>query len=152
MVERAIAACNTRLSRHPLVFRLTALVARHYSFHMAESSKNSSLDVEFKRLEKRLEELVSTVHRLKDENRALRARQDTLAAEKTTVMNRSEQVRAQRTVLVLEAMHGGDQFFEAFFQALELELRAAAFFVVGHVKTIVPRHERGQSNCGRLML
>jgi cell division protein ZapB len=68
---------------------------------MAESSKNSSLDVEFKRLEKRLEELVSTVHRLKDENRALRTRQDSLAAEKTTVMNRSEQVRAR-----VEAMIG----------------------------------------------
>jgi cell division protein ZapB len=68
---------------------------------MAENSKTSSLDVEFKRLEKRLEELVSTVHRLKDENRALRARQDTLAAEKTTVMNRSEQVRAR-----VEAMIG----------------------------------------------
>jgi cell division protein ZapB len=68
---------------------------------MAESSRSSSLDVEFKRLEKRLEELVSTVHRLKDENRALRARQDSLAAEKTTVMNRSEQVRAR-----VEAMIG----------------------------------------------
>ena len=68
---------------------------------MAENSRTSSLDVEFKRLEKRLEELVSTVHRLKDENRALRARQDSLAAEKTTVMNRSEQVRAR-----VEAMIG----------------------------------------------
>ena len=68
---------------------------------MADNSKNSSLDVEFKRLEKRLEELVATVHRLKDENRALRARQDSLAAEKTTVMNRSEQVRAR-----VEAMIG----------------------------------------------
>ena len=93
--------CNTQLPRHPSVFRLTALVARHYSFHMAENSRTSSLDVEFKRLEKRLEELVSTVHRLKDENRALRARQDSLAAEKTTVMNRSEQVRAR-----VEAMIG----------------------------------------------
>jgi cell division protein ZapB len=80
---------------------LTALVAQHYSFPVAESSKTSSLDVEFKRLEKRLEELVATVHRLKDENRALRARQDTLAAEKTTIMNRSEQVRAR-----VEAMIG----------------------------------------------
>ena len=68
---------------------------------MAESNKTSSVDVEFKRLEKRLEELVSTVHRLKDENRALRARQDSLAAEKTTIMNRSEQVRAR-----VEAMIG----------------------------------------------
>lgn len=76
-------------------------MAQHYSFHMAETSKSGSLDVEFKRLEKRLEELVSTVHRLKDENRALRARQDSLAAEKTTIMNRSEQVRAR-----VEAMIG----------------------------------------------
>jgi cell division protein ZapB len=68
---------------------------------MAENSKIASVDVEFKRLEKRLEELVSTVHRLKDENRALRTRQDSLAAEKTTVMNRSEQVRAR-----VEAMIG----------------------------------------------
>ena len=76
-------------------------MAQHYSFPMAESNKSGSVDVEFKRLEKRLEELVSTVHRLKDENRALRARQDSLAAEKTTIMNRSEQVRAR-----VEAMIG----------------------------------------------
>ena len=101
MVERTIAACNTRLLHHPTVFWLTALVARHYSFPMADNSRSNNLDLEFKRLEKRLEELVATVHRLKDENRALRARQDSLAAEKTTVMNRSEQVRAR-----VEAMIG----------------------------------------------
>jgi len=76
-------------------------VARNYSFPMAEHDKSSNLDLELKRLEKRLEELVATVHRLKDENRALRARQDSLASEKTTVMNRSEQVRAR-----VEAMIG----------------------------------------------
>ena len=68
---------------------------------MAENDKSSGAELELKRLEKRLEELIATVHRLKDENRALRARQDTLAAEKTTVMNRSEQVRAR-----VEAMIG----------------------------------------------
>jgi cell division protein ZapB len=41
------------------------------------------------------------VHRLKDENRALRQRQDSLVAEKTSIMNRSEQVRAR-----VEAMIG----------------------------------------------
>ena len=83
------------------VFRLTALVARNYSFPMAETEKSSSAELELKRLEKRLEELIATVHRLKDENRSLRARQDSLAGEKTTVMNRSEQVRAR-----VEAMIG----------------------------------------------
>ena len=101
MVERAPPACNTRLQAFPRAFRLTALVARHYSFRMTDTKSNASLDIEFKRLEKRLEELVATVHRLKDENRALRARHDALAAEKTTVMNRSEQVRTR-----VEAMIG----------------------------------------------
>jgi cell division protein ZapB len=68
---------------------------------MADSIRTATLDVELKRLEKRVEELVATVHRLKDENRALRQRQDTLVAEKTTVMNRNEQVRAR-----VEAMIG----------------------------------------------
>jgi cell division protein ZapB len=68
---------------------------------MADTNRSSNVDLELKRLEKRIEELVATVHRLKDENRALRQRQDGLAAEKTTVMNRSEQVRAR-----VEAMIG----------------------------------------------
>lgn len=68
---------------------------------MAENTKTTTVDLELKRLEKRLEELVATVQQLKDENRALRHRQDTLAAEKTSVMNRGEQVRAR-----VEAMIG----------------------------------------------
>jgi len=43
---------------------------------------------------KALEELVATLHRLKEENRALRQRQDSLR-RRNTVMNRSEQVRAR---------------------------------------------------------
>jgi cell division protein ZapB len=68
---------------------------------MSEAKGTSSTEMEFKRLEKRVEELVATVHRLKEENRALRQRQDALVAEKTTVANRSEQVRAR-----VEAMIG----------------------------------------------
>jgi cell division protein ZapB len=68
---------------------------------MNDSTRTATLDVELRRLEKRVDDLVTTLLRLKDENRALRARQDTLAAEKTTVMNRSEQVRAR-----VEAMIG----------------------------------------------
>jgi cell division protein ZapB len=68
---------------------------------MSEEHATATLDVELKRLEKRIDELVGTVHRLKDENRALRQRQETLATEKTSVMNRNEQVRAR-----VEAMIG----------------------------------------------
>jgi len=107
MVGRAPAARNTPLQRFPTAFPLTALLPRNYSFHMAEHDKSSNLDLELKRLEKRIEELVATVHRLKEENRALRARQDSLASEKTTVMNRSEQVRAR-----VEAMIGRHKAME----------------------------------------
>lgn len=80
---------------------MTAPRARNYSFRMTDNNRTAAVDVELKRLEKRLEELVTTVQRLKDENRALRQRQDALATEKTTVTNRSEQVRAR-----VEAMIG----------------------------------------------
>ena len=68
---------------------------------MNDSTRTATVDVELRRLEKRVDELVTTLLRLKDENRALRTRQDSLATEKTTVMNRSEQVRAR-----VEAMIG----------------------------------------------
>ncbi len=68
---------------------------------MTDSNRSAAVDVELRRLEKRVDELVATLLRLKDENRALRHRQEALAAEKTTVMNRSEQVRAR-----VEAMIG----------------------------------------------
>ena len=68
---------------------------------MNDSNRTAAVDIELRRLEKRVDELVATLLRLKDENRALRQRQEALAAEKTTVMNRSEQVRAR-----VEAMIG----------------------------------------------
>ena len=68
---------------------------------MNDSNRTAAVDIELRRLEKRIDELVATLLRLKDENRALRQRQETLASEKTTVMNRSEQVRAR-----VEAMIG----------------------------------------------
>ncbi len=80
---------------------MTAARARNYSFRMNDSNRTAAVDIELRRLEKRVDELVATLLRLKDENRALRQRQETLAAEKTTVMNRSEQVRAR-----VEAMIG----------------------------------------------
>jgi uncharacterized membrane protein len=43
---------------------------------MAEQSNKSVVEQELKRLERRLDELVGAVSQLKDENRALRQRQD----------------------------------------------------------------------------
>jgi cell division protein ZapB len=61
----------------------------------------SSTDMELKRLEKRMDELLHALHQLKEENRALRQRQDTLSAERTSLLHRNEQVRTR-----VEAMIG----------------------------------------------
>jgi cell division protein ZapB len=68
---------------------------------MAEAKGTGAIDMELKRLEKRVEELLTTVQQIKEENRALRQRQEMLAAEKTSLLNRSEQVRTR-----VEAMIG----------------------------------------------
>jgi cell division protein ZapB len=68
---------------------------------MVEAKGTGAFDIELKRLEKRVEELLTTVQQIKEENRALRQRQELLAAEKTSLLNRSEQVRTR-----VEAMIG----------------------------------------------
>jgi len=62
-----------------------------------------------KRLERRLDELVGVVAQLKEENRALRQRQDSLSAERATLMQKNEQVRARVEAMIgrLKAMESG---------------------------------------------
>ena len=68
---------------------------------MNEANPKSAVELELKRLEKRLEDLIVTVSQVKEENRALRQRQDTLTAERATLLQKNEQVRAR-----VEAMIG----------------------------------------------
>jgi cell division protein ZapB len=68
---------------------------------MNESNPKSAVELELKRLEKRLEDLIVTVAQIKEENRALRQRQDTLTAERASLLQKNEQVRAR-----VEAMIG----------------------------------------------
>jgi cell division protein ZapB len=67
---------------------------------MSENQKTVAA-AELKSLEKRIDELVSTVAQLKEESRALRQRQDTLMNERAGLLNKNEQVRAR-----VEAMIG----------------------------------------------
>ena len=60
-----------------------------------------SFTTEFAQLERRVEELLATVEGLKEENRALRQRHESLAGERATLLNRNEQVRTR-----VEAMIG----------------------------------------------
>jgi cell division protein ZapB len=64
-------------------------------------SGKSGFNAEFASLERRVEELLLTVEALREENRALRQRQESLAAERSTFAQRNDQVRAR-----VEAMIG----------------------------------------------
>ena len=72
-----------------------------YWHSMNESNAKSAVELELKRLEKRLEDLIATVSQIKEENRALRQRQETLTSERASLLQKNEQVRAR-----VEAMIG----------------------------------------------
>jgi len=67
---------------------------------MSDTAK-TQLDAELTRLGKRVEELVALLEHLRDENRALRARHESLAGERAALMHKNEQVRTR-----VEAMIG----------------------------------------------
>jgi len=64
-------------------------------------STRTQLDLELTRLAKRVDELIATVEHLKEENRALRARHESLAGERAALLHKNEQVRTR-----VEAMIG----------------------------------------------
>ena len=64
-------------------------------------SGKTGFSAEILLLERRIEELLVTVDTLKEENRALRQRQESLAAERSAFAQRNDQVRAR-----VEAMIG----------------------------------------------
>ena len=67
---------------------------------MTDNNK-SAFGAEFAQLERRIEELLTAIDTLKEENRALRQRQESLAAERSAFAQRNDQVRAR-----VEAMIG----------------------------------------------
>jgi len=67
---------------------------------MSETTK-TQLDLELTRLAKRVDELLAMLEHLKEENRALKARHESLAGERASLMHRNEQVRTR-----VEAMIG----------------------------------------------
>ena len=67
---------------------------------MTDNNK-SGFSAEIALLERRVEELLIAVDTLKEENRALRQRQESLTAERSAFAQRNDQVRAR-----VEAMIG----------------------------------------------
>jgi cell division protein ZapB len=67
---------------------------------MSDTTK-TQLEQDLTRLTKRIDELLAMLEHLKDENRALRARHESLAGERAALMHKNEQVRTR-----VEAMIG----------------------------------------------
>lgn len=64
-------------------------------------ANNNNFEIELRRLEKTVEELLAQLAQLREENRALRQRQDSLSSERSSLLQKNEQVRAR-----VEAMIG----------------------------------------------
>jgi cell division protein ZapB len=75
---------------------------------MSELGK-TSVHQELQQLEKRFEELLVLITQLKEENRALRQRQDALMNERAGLLQKNEQVRARVEAMIgrLKAMEHG---------------------------------------------
>jgi cell division protein ZapB len=69
-------------------------------FGMSDATKNN-FESELKRLEKTVDELVAVVAQLREENRSLRQRQESLSSDRSSLLQKNEQVRTR-----VEAMIG----------------------------------------------
>jgi cell division protein ZapB len=76
---------------------------------MTELNSRTALEQELKKLDRRLDELMTTVAKLKEENRALRTAQDNLAGERSVLLQKNEQVRHRVEAMIgrLRAMEHG---------------------------------------------
>lgn len=90
----------------PLPSMLTPEPAALYIGFMSSELGNERFDLELKRLEKRLDELVVICKKLQEENESLRIRQDNLTAERANLLQKNEQVRGRVEAMItrLKAM------------------------------------------------
>ena len=106
MIPRTAAAGHDpAASRHKTI---DSADRRDYIGRMTESNY-SAFERELKRLEKRVDALVSVCDQLQDENRSLKQRQDILTSERATLLQKNEQVRARVEAMIgrLKAMEQG---------------------------------------------
>jgi len=76
---------------------------------MGESSAKIPVENELKKLERRVDDLVTIVTQLKEENRALHQRQDALTSDRANLLQKNEQVRGRVEAMIgrLKAMEHG---------------------------------------------
>ncbi|WP_428101597.1 TIGR02449 family protein [Candidatus Rariloculus sp.] len=73
---------------------------------MGNDQTNQHFDLELKRLEKCVDELVGVCGQLRRENQSLRQRQARLMAERTSLLHKDEQIRGRVEAMIdrLKAM------------------------------------------------
>jgi len=76
---------------------------------MTQTSPQSVTEQELRKLEVRLEELVNTITRLKEENRSLRNQQESMVTERAGLIEKSEMARTRVEAMInrLKAMEAG---------------------------------------------
>ena len=76
---------------------------------MTQSTPQSVTEQELQKLEVRLEELVNSIERLKEENRSLRNQQDSLVSERANLIEKNELARTRVDAMInrLKAMEQG---------------------------------------------
>jgi cell division protein ZapB len=76
---------------------------------MAIEESSDPVHTDLKRLEVRLDELIRACTLLKEENRSLKARQDTLVAERAALIKKTELARSRVEAIIsrLKGMESG---------------------------------------------
>jgi cell division protein ZapB len=90
------------------IIAIDSVPSRFYIAPMADET-SAKFEHELKRLEKRVDALVQVCDQLQDENSSLKQRQDSLTAERATLLQKNEQVRARVEAMIgrLKAMEQG---------------------------------------------
>lgn len=81
----------------------------HYSGRMSQTTPQSVTEHELRKLEVRLEELVRSIERLKEENRSLRHQQESLVSERANLIEKNELARTRVEAMInrLKSMEQG---------------------------------------------
>lgn len=76
---------------------------------MSENTAQAAAELEIRQLEKRVVDLIVALERVRDENRSLKAKQESLAAERAALVQKNEQVRARVEAMIgrLKSMEHG---------------------------------------------
>ena len=88
---------------------IDAFLGLLYSGRMSNQTPQSVTEQELRKLEVRLDELVTSIQRLKEENRSLRDQQDNLVTDRANLIEKNEMAKTRVEAMInrLKAMEQG---------------------------------------------